>query len=48
MTPHDFNAKWRSAELKERTGSHTHFIDLCALLGVLDPKSADPAGEWFA
>lgn len=47
MTPHEFLAKWRNSELKERSASQTHFNDLCALLGVLDPVSADPAGEWF-
>jgi hypothetical protein len=47
MTPHDFLKKWRSVELKERSASQSHFNDLCALLGVLDPVSADPKGEWF-
>ncbi|QGN56181.1 DNA methyltransferase [Novosphingobium sp. Gsoil 351] len=48
MTPHAFTAKWRGNELKERSASQSHFNDLCALLGVLDPISADPLGEWFA
>ncbi|MGV3510588.1 MAG: class I SAM-dependent DNA methyltransferase [Novosphingobium sp.] len=48
MTPHDFIAKWRNTELKERSASQSHFNDLCALLGLLDPISADPKGEWFA
>lgn len=48
MNPHDFIAKWRSATLKERSGSQSHFNDLCALLGVADPATADPTGEWFA
>ncbi|WCT71911.1 class I SAM-dependent DNA methyltransferase [Sphingomonas naphthae] len=47
MTPHDFLRKWRHVELKERTASQSHFNDLCALLGVLDPIAADPLGEWF-
>ena len=47
MTPQDFIAKWRAAELKERTGSQSHFNDLCALLGLADPATADPKGEWF-
>ena len=47
MTPHQFLAKWRAAELKERSASQSHFNDLCALLGVLDPVSADPTGDWF-
>jgi hypothetical protein len=47
MTPHDFLKKWRNIELKERSASQSHFNDLCALLGILDPVSADPKGEWF-
>ena len=48
MTPQDFIAKWRAAELKERSASQSHFNDLCALLGLPDPITADPTGEWFA
>ena len=47
MTPQDFIAKWRAANVKERTGSQSHFNDLCALLGILDPIAADPTGQWF-
>ena len=47
MTPHEFLSKWRHVELKERSASQSHFNDLCALLGVADPVSADPTGEWF-
>lgn len=47
MTPHDFLKKWRNVELKERSASQSHFNDLCALLGIVDPVSADPKGEWF-
>ncbi len=47
MTPHDFITKWRNAELKERTASQSHFNDLCALLKVDDPISADPKGDWY-
>ena len=47
MSPHDFLTKWRNVELKERAASQSHFNDLCALLGVVDPISADPTGEWF-
>lgn len=48
MTPQEFLGKWRHVELKERSASQSHFNDLCALLGVLDPIAADPKGEWFA
>ncbi|MDF2604651.1 hypothetical protein [Sphingomonas sp.] len=37
----------RNVELKERSASQSHFNDLRVLLGVLDPVSADPKGEWF-
>lgn len=47
MTPHDFLTKWRNVELKERSASQAHFIDLCRLLGVDDPIAADPKGDWF-
>jgi hypothetical protein len=47
MTPHEFVTKWRGVELKERSASQSHFNDLCALLGLVDPVSADPQGEWF-
>ena len=47
MTPHEFLKKWRNAELKERSASQSHFIDLCALLDLDDPVSSDPKGEWF-
>ena len=47
MTPGDFIAKWRASELKERSGSHEHFIDICRLLGEPTPAEADPAGEWY-
>lgn len=47
MTPQEFIKKWRNVELKERTASHSHFNDLCKLLGIDDPVTADPKGEWF-
>jgi hypothetical protein len=48
MTPQEFIAKWRSVELKERSASQSHFNDLCRLLDLPDPISADPKGDWFA
>ncbi|MEY2884119.1 MAG: hypothetical protein RL490_1843, partial [Pseudomonadota bacterium] len=48
MTPEAFLRKWRHNELKERSASQSHFNDLCALLGVVDPITADPQGEWYA
>ena len=42
MTAHDFIAKWQASELKERSASQEHFIDLCKLLGEPTPAEADP------
>ncbi len=47
MTPADFIAKWRAAELKERSAAQEHFIDLCRLLGEPTPAEADPTGERY-
>ncbi|WP_412073059.1 class I SAM-dependent DNA methyltransferase [Tritonibacter mobilis] len=47
MQAADFIRKWEASELKERSASQSHFNDLCALLGIEDPISADPKGEWF-
>ncbi|WP_420380730.1 class I SAM-dependent DNA methyltransferase [Marivita sp.] len=47
MTPQDFITKWRNTELKERSASQSHFIDLCRLLDIEDPTTADQKGEWF-
>ena len=48
MTPHEFIAKWKPAELKERAACQEHFLDLCRLLGQKSPADADPKGEWYA
>ena len=47
MKPVDFIKKWRGVELKERSASQSHFNDLCNLLGIDDPTTADGKGEWF-
>jgi len=47
MTPQAFIKKWHNNELKERSASHSHFIDLCNLLGIEDPTTADGKGDWF-
>lgn len=47
MTPSEFITKWRNSELKERSASQEHFLDLCELLEIEKPASADPKGEWF-
>ena len=47
MTPGEFIAKWQASELKERSASQSHFIDLCRMLGEPTPTDADPAGDWY-
>ena len=48
MTPDQFIAKWKVAELKERSAAQSHFIDLCGMLDEPAPTDADPKGEWYA
>ena len=47
VTPHEFITKWRASELKERSASQEHFIDLCRLLDEPTPAEADPTGESY-
>lgn len=47
MKPQDFIQKWRNVELKERTASQSHFNDICRLLEIDAPITADPKGDWF-
>ena len=47
MTPNDFIAKWHASELKERSASQEHFIDLCRLLREPTPAEANPTGETY-
>ncbi len=47
MTPEEFIAKWRVAQLKERSAAQEHFIDLCRLLGEPTPAEADPTGDVY-
>jgi hypothetical protein len=47
MTPKEFIDKWRNVELKERTASQSHFNDICRLLDIDDPITADRKGDWF-
>ena len=47
MTPAEFIAKWRTSELKERSASQEHFIDLCRMLDEPTPADADPTGERY-
>lgn len=47
MTPEAFIAKWKAADLKERSAAQEHFLDLCRLLGEPTPAEADPKGEGY-
>lgn len=47
MTPTDFIKKWKASNLKERSASQEHFIDLCRLLEEPTPAEVDPDGEKY-
>src|SRR5260370_33696200 len=47
MTPQEFIAKWKKAQLSERSAAQQHFLDLCELLGQPKPVAADPEGAWY-
>ncbi len=47
MNQHDFIAKWRATELKERSAAQEHFIDLCRLLDEPTPAEDDPTGQRY-
>src|SRR4051812_4286100 len=48
LTPDQFIAKWKSAELTERAAAQSHFIHLCHLLEEPTPSDVDKKGEWYA
>jgi hypothetical protein len=45
MTPSAFIKKWKAANLKERSTSQEHFIDLCRLLD--EPTLAGGVTDFF-
>src|SRR5207237_3741852 len=47
MSPQEFIAKWKRANLSERSAAQQHFLDLCELLGQPKPAQADPDGAWY-
>ncbi|MDP2784253.1 MAG: hypothetical protein Q8O38_06610 [Sulfurimicrobium sp.] len=47
MTPHQFAQKWKASQLKERSASQEHFLDLCRLIGQPTPAESDPDGSWY-
>ncbi len=44
MTPAEFKKKWAKYSGKETSAYQEHFNDLCVLLGVPSPVTADPSG----
>jgi hypothetical protein len=44
---HEFVAKWKKADLKERSAAQEHFIDLCSVLGHPTPAESDPIGATY-
>lgn len=48
MTPEEFIRRWRDSSLTERAASHSHFNDLCKLLGEPSPTEVDSKGDTFA
>jgi len=46
--PQQFIARWQAVTLTERAACQSHFLDLCALLGVPGRVAADPTSDWFA
>lgn len=47
MTPAAFIAKWQRASLSERSAAHSHFIELCEVLGQPTPTAEDPDGSFY-
>ena len=48
MNVGEFIAKWKKADLKERSAAQEHFLDLCHLIGHPTPAEADPTGADFS
>jgi type II restriction/modification system DNA methylase subunit YeeA len=47
MTPQEFVAKWKKANLSERSACQQHFLDLCDVLAQPKPAAADPDGAFY-
>ena len=47
VTPDKCIAKWRAFELKERSASQEHFIDLRRMLDEPMPAEDDPTGKRY-
>ncbi|MGR0185420.1 class I SAM-dependent DNA methyltransferase [Azospirillum aestuarii] len=47
ISPAQFIKKWKVSKLTERSGSQTHFNDLCYMLGEAPPSAADQDGSSY-
>ena len=47
MTPQEFIAKWKKADLSERSACQQHFLHLGDLLNQPKPAEVDPKGDWY-
>jgi len=47
VNPIEFQRKWIGVELKERSASQEHFLDICRVIGHKTPADMDPTGETF-
>src|SRR5450759_4140267 len=47
ITPREFVHKWQQSQVKERSASQEHFIDVCHLIGHATPGEEDPTGTRF-
>ncbi|HZP23163.1 MAG TPA: DNA methyltransferase, partial [Terriglobales bacterium] len=43
----EFVTRWKASSLSERAAAHSHFIDLCEVLGQPRPAAVDQSGETF-
>jgi len=47
VNPIEFSRKWIGVELKERSATQEHFLDLCRVLGHQTPAEMDRDGTTF-
>lgn len=43
----EFVERWKASTLTKRSAAHTHFIDLCQVLGQPHPAAADQTGDAY-
>jgi len=47
MNPIEFQQKWIGVELKQRSASQEHFLDICRVIEHSTPADMDPTGDTF-